>query len=213
MASIIQEFRALLPALAFALVLPIPAITFWEDGAGRAYAYAYLFLGCAIMAAESFTVGSSSGSPDAIELPRAERRAVWLAKMSALSIAVLCAVAVFTLAWFALSDTVDHRVPSLALLTVLPALGGVPYFTLKTRKLFLGVLFATLLLCSIKILGCVVVRMVYGPDALAQGYMAMDWRRPNLLVVLCAVGALVYSMVLYGFGSRRFQQPEVSRGK
>ena len=30
MTATIQEFRALLPALAFALFLPFPAITFWQ---------------------------------------------------------------------------------------------------------------------------------------------------------------------------------------
>ena len=205
MTTVLREFRALLPPLAFALLRPIPAITFWEDGAGRAYAFTYLFVGCALMVAECFSRPSGFSHEDATTSPKAQRRLVWRAKVGALSLAISCAISVFTAAWFALSGEPDFGVPTLALLSVLPALCGVPYFTLRTQKPFLGVLLAAFFLALIKPFSCIIVRMVYGPNALADGYMTMSLDSPNLLVWLCIAGSLIYSGVFYRFGFRKFQ--------
>ena len=35
-----------------------------------------------------------------------------------------------------------------------------------------------------KIAGCIAARVVYGPDALAQGYMAADWRTAKLMITV-----------------------------
>ena len=49
-----DEFRSLLPALGMAVLLPVPLLNFVADGTGRAFAFVYLFLGCALVAAEGF---------------------------------------------------------------------------------------------------------------------------------------------------------------
>ncbi len=195
----------MLPALAFALLLPIPAITFWEDGAGRAYAFAYLFVGCAFMAADCFRPFSGRSRDGASASTSLECGLVWRIKLIALGLAVACAVAVFTGAWFALSGTVDFGVPALAFLSVLPVWCAVPYFTLKMQKPFTGILMAMFSVAMIKLLSCLVVRMVYGANALADGYMAMSLGSPNLLVWLCIAGVLVYSGVFYRLGFQQFQ--------
>jgi hypothetical protein len=81
MPAVPGELRDMLPAWAVAVLLPLPVATFWHDGSGRAFAYAYLFLGCAILTAERFgrppPVGA--GSPPAGGAPH-----LWRAKMVAL---------------------------------------------------------------------------------------------------------------------------------
>ena len=209
MTTVTKEFRALLPALAFALLLPIPAITFWEDGAGRAFAFAYLFVGCAFMSADCFRPCSGWDGDAATTTPPLECGLVWRIKLTALSLALALAVAVFSAVWFALSGTVDYGVPLLGFLSVIPVWGAVPYFTLRMQKPFKGVLMAMFSIAMIKVLSCVVVRMVYGPNAQADGYMAMSLASPNLLVWLCIAGVVAYTGIFYRLGFRRFQAAEV----
>jgi hypothetical protein len=54
MTTVREEFRALLPTLAVTLLFPVPLLNFVQDGAGRAFAFAYLFFGCALLAADCF---------------------------------------------------------------------------------------------------------------------------------------------------------------
>jgi hypothetical protein len=178
------EFRALLPTWALAVLLPIPMVTFWSEGSGRAFAYCYLFLGTAVMAAESFGRGAGA----------------WRAKLAALSLGAAGAVGVYTLFAWAISGRADWVVPVLATLAVVPALGCVPYLTLATGRPHAAVLFVVFILAAVKMAGCVVVRVVYGPTALADGRMSLPWEAPNLLVWLCLVGALACSAVMLALG-------------
>ena len=194
MRTVSSELRDLIPVWAFAVLLPVPLATFWHEGSGRAFAYAYLFLGAAVMAAEAFRR----------ESPEAGTPAVWRAKVVALALAMAAAAAVFTLAAWSITGDADPVVPVLAVLAVVPALGCVPYMTLATGRPYTAVLFTVFLLAAVKLAGCVVVRVVYGPTALADGRMALPWENPNLLVWLCLAGALVCSAVLFPLGRREF---------
>lgn len=193
MSTIVNELRALLPVWAFAVLLPVPAATFWHDGSGRAFAYGYLFLGTAVVVAESFGRGRSPGTP-----------AGWRAKVLALGLAAAGAVAVFSAFAWAMIGEADPVVPVLAGLAVVPALGCVPYLTLATGRPYTAVLFAAFLMGTVKMVGCVVVRGVYGPTALADGRMTLPWETPNTLVWLCLAGALTCSAVLCPLGRRAF---------
>ena len=73
-----------------------------------------------------------------------------------------------------------------------------------TGRPYAAVLFAVLLLGGVKLAGCVVVVLVYGWNAQAEGRLTLPWERPNLLVWLCLVGAAVLSAVLYALGRRGF---------
>ena len=79
-----SELREMLPTWAVVVLLPVPVATFWQDGSGRAFAYAYLFLGCAILAAERFRPQASASARP------------WRARMGAVVLATGGAVAVFT---------------------------------------------------------------------------------------------------------------------
>lgn len=199
MPTVSGELRALLPAWAVAVLLPVPVATFWHEGSGRDFAYAYLFLGCAIVVAESFgrRVAPAVGLPP--DMPGA-----WRTKLSALVLAVAGAVIVFTAFVWAMTGRPDAGVPLFAALAVLPALGCVPFAALATGRPYVAVLFAAFLMAAVKMAGCVVVVLVYGWNAQAGGHTTLPWERPNLLVWLCLAGALACVVVFYPLGRREF---------
>src|SRR5205814_8365427 len=75
-------------------------------------------------------------------------------------------------------------VSSLFPYTTLFRSGIVPYLTMRLGKPFAAVVLAAFIVGLIKIASCVVVRIVYGPDALADGYMAGDWQTAKLMISL-----------------------------
>lgn len=199
-----QQFRDIIPAWAIAMLLPLPALTFWQIGEGRAFALGYLFLGCAILAADSFGQELKAEQPTSLH----SSTQLWYSKMMALGAAMLLAATFFSLVCWSMNDpeTIFRYVPLLPLVAIIPAFCTIPYLTLVTRKPFAAVVFSCFLLGLIKIIGCIVVRIVYGPHALAQGYMNMSWTHPNLLVWFCLTGVGVYCICFYILGFRKFQK-------
>jgi hypothetical protein len=196
MRTVTQELRELLPTWGFAVLLPAPAATLWHNGSGRAFAFAYFFVGCAVMAADCFgRVPSAGGSAPG---------RVWRAKIAALVVATAGASAAFTAFAWAVSGRVDFGVPTLAGLVATPALCCVPYLTLVTGRPFAGVLLGAALLGLVKCAGGLVVWLVYGANAIPDGRTAMSWDQPNLLVGLCLAGALLCSAGAYPLGRRAF---------
>lgn len=108
------------------VLLPVPVATFWHEGSGRDFAYAYLFLGCAILAAERFgrtaCLRSLRGVP------------MWRAKVMALGVAIVAAAGVFTAFAWAMIGQADALVPILAALTIVPALCCVPFLLIVTGR-------------------------------------------------------------------------------
>lgn len=192
--TVASELREMLPTWAIAVLLPIPMATFWHEGSGRAFAYCYLFLGTAILTAERFHT-NVAGEGSARE---------WRTKMTALTLGAFGLCFVFTPFVWSMRDESALEVPLFAVLAVLPALGCVPFATLRTGNPYTAILSIVFLLASIKMLGCVVVRIAYGPTALADGEMMLPWEQPNFLVWFCLVGALICSAVMYLLGRRAF---------
>jgi len=114
--------------------------------------------------------------------------------MSAVSITVLAAAAAFTLFSAQWRVSSGLPIPLLAVLTLTPALGVVPYLTMRTRKPLAAVVLAAFIVGVIKIASCVVVRTVYGPSALADGYMAGDWQTAKLMITLFWAGTVIVSV-------------------
>src|SRR5262245_25821412 len=149
MHTVTGELRDMLPTWAVAVLLPVPVATFWQDGSGRDFAYAYLFLGCAILTAERFgRAHPAGGSPPAGGAAR-----VWRAKVMALAWAMAAAVCVFTAFAWAMLGWPDAVVPLLAALAVAPALCCVPFLVVVTGKPYAAVLFTAFLLGSVKLAG------------------------------------------------------------
>jgi hypothetical protein len=207
MPTVREELRSLLPALAVALLLPVPLLNFVDDGSGRAFAFAYLFLGCVLLAAECFRPAAGPRGPGRGGTPT-DRRTAWTAKMGALAVAMGVAALTFTACHWAISGRPDRGVLVLAFVAAVPALGMVPCLTLLAGNPYAAVVLAALLLGAVKLAGCAVVRVAYGPAAQAEGRMAMSWAEPNLLVWLCLAGGLLCSAALGVLGFRRTRAPD-----
>jgi hypothetical protein len=205
MRSTWAEFRSLLPTLAVTLLFPLPLLNFVHDGTGRAFAFAYLFFGCALLAAECFRPISNHARQEPTSAP-GEDHSLWQAKMAGLVVASALAAGSFSVCYWAISGELTLRAVVLAFIVIVPALAIVPCLTLTLRNPYIAVVFAALLLGVVKLAGCVLVRVVYGPTAQAEGYMAMSWDRPNLLVWFCLVGALMCSVVFGIIGFRMFSR-------
>jgi hypothetical protein len=49
---------------------------------------------------------------------------------------------------------------------------------------YAAIIFSGFLIFACKLAGCVAARVVYGPDYIAQGYVAADWRTAKLMITL-----------------------------
>src|SRR5947208_2162894 len=93
-----------------------------------------LGLGCALLAARAF---SRALPQDETDTPPSER--AWIVRIFAVSVTALAAAAAFT--WASVESHVSPGlpIPLLAVLTVTPALGIVPYLTMRIGKPFAAV--------------------------------------------------------------------------
>jgi hypothetical protein len=196
-----SELREMLPTWAVVVLLPVPIATFWQDGSGRGFAYTYLFLGCAILTAERFGRTPAAGQTN---LPAGEGPRLWRVKVMALGLAMAGAVCVFTAFVWAMIGQVDATVPVLATVAAVPALCCVPFLAIASARPYAAVLLTVFAIGSIKLAGCVVVRLVYGPDALAGGHMNLPLEQPNFLVWFCLAGIAALSAVFYPLGRQAF---------
>ena len=199
MTTVAGELRALFPTLAVTMLLPVPLLNFVGDGAGRAFAFAYLSLGCALLAGECFRPEAAGAAPD--------RRAAWCAKMGALAIAMALSALTLCACYWAVTGRPDGSVAGPAVSAVVPALGMVPCLTMLVGHPYAAVGLTALILAGVKLAGGVVVRLAYGPTAQADGRMAMSWDDPNLLVWFCLAGGLLASVALGVCGFRLASPP------
>ena len=67
----------------------------------------------------------------------------------------------------------------------------------------------------IKIGACVVARIVYGPDYIAQGFVSADWQTAKLMISLMWAGTLFASALALVACHRRyaFRQPGGTLGE
>ena len=183
------EIKFLLPWWAVTVVVSGLVMAATPANGVSDYSLMCLGLGCAILAARAFGQERRRGET-ATESPEN----IWTIRMSAVSITMFAAAAAFSL--MSAKARVSHGlpVPMLAVLTSTPALGIVPYLTLRIRKPFAAVVFSAFIAGAIKLASCVVVRIVYGPDALADGYMAGDWHTAKLMISLFWTGTVLVSL-------------------
>jgi len=155
------------------------------------------FIGCASLVANAFR-------QEIVEGVEQRPKQIWRNRMQTLSLALIAAFGVFSLLLLLFSDTRDFVAVSLAFFMLIPSLCAVPHFTLLTRRRFAAVVFTLFSVFCMKLLGCVVVVLVYGWNADAHGYTDMPWAHPNLLVWLFGLFTAILSMSLYFLGERRF---------
>jgi hypothetical protein len=200
--SLNHELRYLAPAWLGSVLLPWPALLLWRSSDGLALALGLFFVGCASLVAYSFRRDANARGEGESGHPRR----IWRKRMGAVTAALLAAWVAFSSVHLALSDRYDFVSVFLALSALIPSCCIVPYLTLVTRKPVAAVVFTLFLVGCMKLLGCVVVVLVYGWDASERSHTTMPWARPNLLVCLFWVNTGVLSLWLYYLGGRRFRE-------
>ena len=193
------EIKLLLPWWAVTVAVSWLVLVATPADENGDYPLMCLGLGCALLAARAFSRPFPQGERGTSPPERA-----WALRMSAVSITTLAAASAFALFSAGLRRAPGLPIPLLAVLTLTPTLGIVPYLTMRTCKPFAAVVLAAFVVGLIKIAGCVVVRIVYGPSALADGYMAGDWQTAKLMISLFWIGTVTVSVVSAAACRHRF---------
>ena len=202
MKDLLHEFRYLYPAWLGSVLLPWPALLLWRSGDGLALALGLFFVGSASLVAYYFRRDVNGIAEGALGHPQQ----IWRTRMVAVTTALLADWMAFSLVHLAVNDRNDFVSVLLALSALVPSCCVVPYLTRVTQKPFAAVVFTVFLVGCMKLLGCVVVVLVYGWDASERGHTTMPWARPNLLVWLFWVNIGVLSLGCYYLGVRRFRE-------
>lgn len=199
--SLRRELQNLFPIwLGFAL-LPLPALLLWRDSDGISLALFLFSIGCASLVAFVFRHDVGALVFDNAELTRN-----WRERMTGATIALIANVMVFSLFCTTLIDEPDFVAVFLACLIPIPALCVVPFFMLTVRQPLGAVVFTLATVFGMKLLGCIVVVLVYGwhADRHVPPYTDMPWTQPNLLVWLFWINTGVLSLSLYRLGLKKF---------
>ena len=97
----------------------------------------------------------------------------WRAMMRSILTAISFNVALFVGLGLAAGVQTHFPFPLMAVLSVLPAVGVMPWMLRRvSQHPYAAIVFSGFLIFACKLGGCVVARLFYGPDYLAQGYSA-----------------------------------------
>jgi hypothetical protein len=206
-ADLKQELLHLAPASSVCVLLPLPAIILWHTADGRRVAIWLFLLACCSCVAFAFRRETTPSSVESqLRTPHG-----WQLKMATLSSILFATFICFSFSILLLNNSSDFLAVFLAFSALIPSLCVVPYLTLVTRKPLAAVVFSLALIGSTKLLGCVVVVLIYGWHADALGYTETPWMHPNLLVWLIWFNAGLLSLSCYFLGRRRYLRTSESR--
>lgn len=187
------ELRRLLFPWSFALLLPMPMLMAGAEQPNSGIAVIYLALGAAWLATEAFHPFHPPAS-----------LAQWRNRMGALLLYLAVNALVFSLFGSFAGVQSNIPLPILAALGIAPSLGLVPWLTLRLRQPYAAIVLGAFAVALIKLAACVVARIVYGPDYIAQGYVSADWRTAKLMISLMWLGTLLVSGIALVACHRRF---------
>ena len=179
----------------FALLLPMPMLVVDGESANSDIATLYLALGAAWLAMEAFRPGQEPQSA-----------AQWRRRFAALLLLLTTNAVIFSVLGFLAGVQSNIPLPMLAAFGIAPALGLVPWLMLRLRQPYAAIVLGALTVLLIKISGCIVARVVYGPDALALGFMAADWRTAKVMLSVVWAGTLLASALGFVACHRRFKR-------
>ena len=194
-----EQLERLGPAIAY-IGPSLLVLALWHSETGRRMAVWLFFVGCIRAVANVFRLESTS--TEKTDHESAVRQ--WRAQMRRVAAILLSAWLCFSFICLLLSDPDRTVCIFLALGMLVPIFCIVPFFWLLTGRQLATVVFTTFSVFVMKLLGCVVVVLVYGWDASDRGYTAMPWEHPNLLVWLFLSNTAVLSAVLYWDGRSKF---------
>jgi hypothetical protein len=156
-----------------AALLPLPILLAGDPANNAELSCLYLGIGCGWLTTEIYRAGA---------LPVTIQQ--WRIKMLAIAVALATNVSAFMLLGLAVGVQSSFPFPLMAILSAIPAIGMTPWLVRRVRRPQLAFLLAGLLVLGAKLSGCVVARVVYGPDYIAQGYVSDDWRTAKLMISL-----------------------------
>ena len=181
---VLDEIRSLLLPWGFSLLFPLPLIMVEAGAVNSDIATLYASLSLAWLATEVFRRADTARSPDQ-----------WRARIAAfLGMASLNAL-VFIGAGLSAPIKSNIPWPLLVCLASAPAIGLVPWLVLKMKQPQGALVIAALIVGSIKLAGCLVARIVYGPDFLQKGFASADWQSAKLMISCMWAGTLIVSFM------------------
>lgn len=171
--SVADELRAMAMTWGAAMILPLPILAATDPASSVDVSCLYLGLASGWLAAEFHRVGGPPASP-----------AAWRRRTLAVAFSISINVVIFISFGLAANVQTHFPFPLMAALSAIPAVGLIPWFVRRVGHPYGAILCAGMLVLAAKLGGCVVARIVYGPDYIAQGYVAADWRTAKLMISL-----------------------------
>lgn len=198
--SPVSELRTMMGVWAVAAFLPLPALALTDPARSADLSCLYLGLSNALLATEFHR---SWGPPSSVRS--------WLARTLVIAIAILGNVSLFIGFGVVTGVQTHFPFPLMAVLSVIPAIGVMPWMLRRvSQPPYAAIVFAGLLVGACKLTGCVAARVVYGPDALALGYMAADWHTAKLMLTVFWTLSTSLSLGLLLADHRYFARRDVS---
>jgi hypothetical protein len=127
---------------------------------------------------------------------QSESRHAWHVGTVASCIAIAADVACFVLLGFAAGVQTQFPFSLMAVLSAVPSIGLVPWLVGRTREQFAAIILAGVIVLGAKLAGCVVARIVYGPNFGEAGYVAGDWRSAKLMISMFWILSTSLSLAL-----------------
>jgi hypothetical protein len=188
--AILKQLRPHKKAWAAAAFLPIPLLLALDPAINAEIACLYMGLAAGWLATQIVRAG---GLPDS--------RAGWLSRTAANGVAVGANVTLFIGLGLLVGVQTNMPFPVMAVLSVIPAIGLVPWLTLRLRDPFIVLTLSALIVGMSKLAGCVVARIAYGPNYIAEGYVSDDWRTARLMITVfwTIATAISLGLLIYGF--------------
>lgn len=178
---VFSELRLLLLPWGMSLLFPMPMLLVGGESASSDLATLYIGIGAAWLVGEAFR---RENKP-----PQSACRARIFA--------VLVFLAINVLAFWVMGGIgpIQSNIPwpLLCFLAVIPAVGLIPWLVLRIGHPHAALVVAGLIVGSIKICGCIVARIVYGPDFIALGYVSADWTTAKLMISVMWGGTILVS--------------------
>ena len=176
------------------------ALASWHSEEGRWIALFLFFVGCLIAVAHAFRLRSAT----TVRTDRQSAVQEWRAQTRQVAAILFSAWLCFSGICLLLSDPDRIVCIFLALGMLVPIFCIVPFYWLFTGWQLATVVFTIFSVFAMKLIGGVVVVLVYGWDASERGYTVMSWEHPNLLVSLFLLNTAVLSAFMYRAGRKKF---------
>jgi hypothetical protein len=172
--STLDGLRSMMGMWAVAAFLPLPILVATDPANSAVVSCLYLGVINAWLVTEFHRAWGLPGSATA-----------WRARMLAVVTAISVNVALFVGFGLAAGVQTHFPFPLMAVLSALPVIGVMPWMLRRVAQHpYAAILFSGCLIFACKLAGCVVARLVYGPDYIAQGHVAADWRTAKLMITL-----------------------------